>query len=117
MLYRRCAVEPCLPPLECTTGPCLPWTAPGRNLVFRDRDLVTIIDILGDTLGGPRVVIGLEPLVESALVLVAVGLDGLREDLCALGEAVDIVDAQETETDIGAGIVLGKVSACFTKYF
>lgn len=90
-IIRRCAVEPRLPPLECA-GPCLPRTTPGGNLVLRDRDLVTIVDILGDTLGGPRVIIGLEPLVESALVLVAVGLDGLREYLCALGKVVDVVN-------------------------
>lgn len=102
MLFRHS-----LPPLE-KGGPLLPRTTLGGNLVLGDRDLVTVVNILGNRLGSVRVVVTLEPLVESTLVLVAVRLDGLRKNLCAFGKTVDVVDAQETETDVGAGIVLRK---------
>ena len=100
MLFRHS-----LPPLE-KGSPLLPRTTLGGNLVLRDRDLITVINIFGNRLGSVRVVVTLEPLVESTLILVAVRLDGLRKNLCAFGKAVDVVDTQETETDVGAGVVL-----------
>ena len=110
--------------------------SPG-DLVLWHRDLISVLNLLGDLVRILGIIVALEPLGQPSLVAVveatttstptvtamaamttvttispvasvasvtAAGTS--RQDLGALREAVDVVDAQQTKADVLSGIVL-----------
>ena len=68
-------------------------------------------DLLGGLLGLIRGIIAVEPCGESRLVVVPESIGRARKDLCALLQAVDVVDTQKTEADVFASVVLFRLLA------
>lgn len=79
---------------------------PAGDLALRGGDVVAGFDVPGHVLGRLRVVVTVEPLVHLAGVGLVPAGDGLGQHFGAFGELVDVVDAEQAETDVLASVVL-----------
>lgn len=71
-----------------------------------NRRRLALLDILGNLLRSALVANAIEPLIELVLINGAETVHSRGQDLGALGELVDVVDAQKRETDVFTSVVL-----------
>lgn len=70
------------------------------------KQALATVESVGNLLRSRRLVVRLEPLIQVGLVIGRESSGAARQDLGALGQAVDVVDAEQAQTDVASSKVL-----------